>query len=62
MYLSDGEKDIIIDHLVELLHEEEILVAFARRLSELYDDYDEGTADEIVIEVKHRFIEKHCGG
>lgn len=58
MHISENQQEILADDLATLLHEEELLVAFARRSNQLYNDYDEYTADKIMKRMKDRFLEK----
>ena len=59
MYVPENHQESIAEDLAELFHKEDSLVSFARKSAELYDDYDEFTADEIMRRVKRRFLIKH---
>lgn len=61
MYVSEDEKEDIAEDLAELLHQETLLVAFARKSAALYDDYGEYEADDIMRKVKKKFLQKNSG-
>lgn len=48
MYLDRDEKEERAKELAALYNDESILIAFAKQCAELYDTYDEFTADDIL--------------
>lgn len=60
-YVPEEHQESIAEDLAILFHQEELLVAFAKRSAELYDDYDEYAADEIMRRVKQKFLLMHAG-
>lgn len=56
-YLSEERQEVIAEELATLFHEEELLVSFAKRSAELYDTYDEYTADDVLKRVKRKVLQ-----
>ena len=58
MYLPREKKEEIAESLAEYFHQDD-MVQFAKQSAQLYHDYDEFTADDIIKKVKSIFLSNY---
>lgn len=57
MYVPSEDQRVIADHLVDLFFGKN-MVAFTKRANNLYEEYGEYTADDIMLKVRNGIIQR----